>query len=76
MGFYWVGFVLWLLIGISLIFLVWGVGKKSWKALLISGISLVVPSLYFIGAENWFRLIAFLPIICFLLAYYTRKNIK
>lgn len=76
MGFYWVGFVFWLLIGVSLLLLLWGLSKKSWKALLMSGIALVLPSFYFFGAENWFRIVAFLPIICFLLAYYTRKSIR
>ena len=56
MGFYWVGFVFWLLIGISFCLLLWGLAKKSWIALLISGIFLILPSLYFLGAENWFRL--------------------
>lgn len=75
-GFYWVGLVFWLLIGASLFFLVWGLYKKSWKAFIISGIALILPSLYFLGAENWFRLIAGLPILCFLFAYHTRKSAK
>jgi hypothetical protein len=53
--------------------LVWGLCKKSWKALLISGIALLLPSLYFGGGENWFRLLVLLPLIPFTLAYNTKK---
>ncbi|MEE3953480.1 hypothetical protein [Peribacillus frigoritolerans] len=76
MGFFLVGLVFWTLIGASLLLFIWGLWKKSWKALLISGIALVPPSLYFLGGNSWFRLVALLPLISLLLAFYTRKNIK
>ncbi|PRS26180.1 hypothetical protein C6W19_25795 [Bacillus sp. RJGP41] len=76
MGFFWVGLVFWLLIGASLLLFIWGLWKKSWKALLISGIALVLPSLYFLGGNGWYRLVALLPLIPFLLAFYTRKSVK
>jgi hypothetical protein len=72
-GFYWMGLIFWLLIGVALLLLIWGLWKKSWKALLISGIALLLPSLYFGGAENWFRLLVLLPLIPFTLAYNTKK---
>lgn len=75
MGFYWVGRIFWLLIGASILLFIWGLLKKSWKALLISGIALILPSLYFLGAENGFRLLGFLPLIPLFLAYYTRKKV-
>ncbi|OAH57970.1 MULTISPECIES: hypothetical protein [Bacillaceae] len=74
MSFYWLGLIFWCLIGASVFLFIWGLWKKSWKALLISGITLVLPSLYFFGAENWFRLIVSLPLIYFFLAFYTRKR--
>jgi hypothetical protein len=73
-GFYWVGLIFWLLIGIALLLLVWGLWKKSWIVLLVSGIALLLPSLYFGGAENWFRLLVLLPLIPFVLAFYTKKT--
>jgi len=76
MGFYWVGLIFWILIGASLLLFIWGLWKKSWKALLMSGISLLLPSLYFGGAENWFRLLVLLPLVPFVLAYCTRKRVK
>ncbi|MBV7506623.1 hypothetical protein KW850_15265 [Bacillus sp. sid0103] len=76
MSFYWVGLVFWLLIGVSLLLLARGIRRKSSKALVLSGIALVLPSLYFIGAENWFRFVAFLPIFCFSLAYSVWKSAK
>ena len=53
----------------------WGLWKKSWKAFLVSGIALALPtiSLYVGGAEGWFRLAGLLPLILFGLAYYIKK---
>lgn len=73
-GFYWGGLIFWVLIGSGLILWAWGLWKKSWKSLLISGISLILPMLYFGGAENWFRLLALLPLIPFALAFYIKKG--
>jgi hypothetical protein len=72
-GFYWVGLIFWSLIGAGLLLIVWGLFKKSWLALLISGIVLLLPCLYFGGAENRLRLLVPFPLIPFGLAYYTRK---
>ncbi len=70
MGFYWVGFIFWLLIGTSILLLIWGLLEKSWRILLSSGIVLILPSLYFLGAENWLRIFALSPLIIFILAAY------
>jgi len=75
MGFYWIGFIFWSLIVTSVFLLIWGICKKSRKALFISGITLFLPSLYLLGAENWLRALALLPLISFFLAaYYTSKK--
>lgn len=74
MGFYWVGFIFWILIGAALLLSVYGLWKKSWQALIISGIAFLLPMLYFGGAQNWLRLLALVPIIPFVLAYYTKKR--
>jgi hypothetical protein len=70
-----VGIVYWLLIGASLLLLGWGIWKKSWKAFLMSGLALSIPtiSLYAGGAEGWFRLAGILPLLLFGLAYYSKK---
>lgn len=74
MGFYWIGFVFWCLIGVSLVFFIWGLVKRSWELLVASGIISVLPSMYFLGAENGFRLLVFVPLIPFLVAHYFRKK--
>ncbi|WP_129690984.1 hypothetical protein [Gottfriedia acidiceleris] len=73
-GFYWVGLIFWLLISSGIILLVWGLRKKSWKTLIVSGVALILPTLYFGGAESWFKLVAFLPMIPFVLAYIIKKT--
>lgn len=72
--FYWVGVIFWALIGCALLLSVYGLWKKSSKALIFSGIAFILPMLYFGGAENWFRLFAFVPLIPFVLAYYINKR--
>ncbi|MFF2875864.1 hypothetical protein ACFVR2_06020 [Gottfriedia sp. NPDC057991] len=49
-GFYWVGLIFWLLISSGFILLAWGLWKKSWKTLILSGVALILPTLYFGGA--------------------------
>ena len=65
MEFYWIGLIFWLLIGASIFLFIWGLWKKSWKALFISGIALIPSSLYFLGAENGLRIIILVPLVCF-----------
>jgi hypothetical protein len=75
MGFYYVGFIFWLLIFISLLLILWSIWRMSWKALVSSGITFFPIGLYFFAAaENAFRLLIFLPIISFILAYFIRKR--
>ena len=73
-GFYWVGLIFWLLISSGFILLVLGLWKKSWKTLVVSGVALILPTLYFGGAENWFKMVVFLPLIPLVLAYIIKKN--
>ncbi|UPM56221.1 hypothetical protein [Gottfriedia acidiceleris] len=73
-GFYWVGLIFWLLISSGFILLVLGLWKKSWKTLIVSGIALIVPTLYFGGAESWFRLFVFLPLIPLALALIIKRT--
>jgi len=72
--FYWIGLLYWLLFGIGFLLFLLGLWRKSWKTLLISGLLFLVPSLYFIGAENWLRLLVIIPILPFLFAYCVKKN--
>ena len=77
-NFHWVGLVFWVLIVVALLFLVIGIVKKTWKPLIISGLAFLLPSLYFGGAENWFRLFVLTPLLPFILAfaYFTKKKIR
>ncbi|CAI9391526.1 hypothetical protein ACTQ5K_03300 [Niallia sp. Sow4_A1] len=75
MEFFWFGLLFWLLIGVSSLLLLYGLWLASWKALFISGLAILVPSLYFLGAENWLRIVVVLPIFPFLLAYRMKKRI-
>lgn len=68
-NFHWVGFIFWLLIGISFLLLIIGLIKKSWGLLIISGITLLLPSLYFAGAINYFKLFVLTPLIPFIFAF-------
>ena len=76
MGFYWAGLIFWLLIGAALFLFIYGLKKKSWQALLICGMILALPMLYFAGAENGFRFLALVPLIPFVLSYYTKKRAR
>lgn len=75
MEFYWYGLLFWLLVGVSFLLFILGLWRGSWKALFISGILFIFPSLYFIGAENWFRILVVIPVVPFVLAYRTNKRI-
>lgn len=75
MSFYWVGFIFWFIIVASFLLLIVGLWKRIWKVLICSGILLALPSLYFSGAESWFRVLVFFPLIPFVLAYYTKKKV-
>ncbi|MGD6900064.1 hypothetical protein [Bacillus infantis] len=75
MDFYWMGLIFWTLIIASFLLLILGLLKKSWRFLIYSGISLILPSLYFVGGENWVRLLVLFPLIPFVLAYYIKKSV-
>ena len=69
MDFLLVGIVLWLLVVGSVVLFLWGLYKKSWKALLISGIAFIIPAYSFIGTDGWVRLLALVPVVAFILAF-------
>ncbi|PGL71149.1 hypothetical protein [Bacillus sp. AFS055030] len=73
-GFYWVGLIFWMLISSGILLLVWGLWKKSWKTLIVSGIVFILPTFYFGGAESWLRVVVFFPMIPLILAYIIKKT--
>jgi hypothetical protein len=75
LDFFLVGIVYWLLIGVSLLLFIMGLWKKSSQAFLWSGIALLLPtiSLYVGGIDGWFLFSGLLPLVLFVLAYYTKK---
>ncbi|RSD28838.1 hypothetical protein [Mesobacillus subterraneus] len=62
------GNIFWLLVAASGVLFVFGLLSKSWKHLVLSGAAVLLPSLYFLGAENWFRILALMPLLPFGLA--------
>jgi hypothetical protein len=68
------GLIFWTLAAASIILFVFGMRNKSWKALVWSGIIIFLPAIYFIGAENWFKLLGLVPLIPLGMAYFIVKN--
>ncbi|MBT2691606.1 hypothetical protein J7E32_01115 [Bacillus sp. ISL-55] len=64
------GAIFWLLIVASGFLFIGGLVNKSSKLLLMSGVAVTLPSLYFLGAENGFRLLALVPLLPFGLSYF------
>jgi len=75
MGFFYAGWVFWVLIGVSMMLFVWGLWTRYYKALLLSGILLMLPFLKIAGSvESWRGMLILVPLIPFLFAYFIRKN--
>lgn len=74
MDFYWIGLFFWLFSVSSIFLLVWGITKKSWKLIALSGLFLLLPSLYFLGTNNRFKLFVLLPVLPFILAFRLKKE--
>ncbi|MBM6618464.1 hypothetical protein [Bacillus suaedaesalsae] len=76
MGLFLIAILYWLLIGISILSLIWGIWRKSWKALLISGLSLFGPtlSLYVGGAEGLLKWSVLAPLMVLLIAYFYKNK--
>lgn len=70
------GTIFWLLVAAFGFLLIGGLITKSWKLVLMSGLAVTLPSLYFGGAENWFRILALVPLIPFGLSYFMARNRK
>ncbi|WP_041966584.1 hypothetical protein [Mesobacillus selenatarsenatis] len=70
------GMIFWLLIVASGFLFFWGLINKSWKLLLMCGMAVTLPSLYFLGANNAFRLLALVLLLPFGLSYFFAKHRK
>jgi hypothetical protein len=72
MGLFLMGILLWSLVIASVVLLVYGLWKRSWKALLWSGAALLVPMalIAFDGSGSiWFKLSIVPPLLIFVAAY-------
>jgi hypothetical protein len=69
-NFFWAGLLFWLLIGVSIFFLIWGLIKKRAIHFVLSALLFSPIAYYFSGAENAFKLIMFYPIVPLLLAVF------
>jgi hypothetical protein len=72
----WVVFALWALTVIGLLSLIYGLFVRSHRSLNVSGITMIVPMLYFLSANNWFRLLALVPVIPFIFSLFIGKKHK
>lgn len=70
------GTIFWLLIIAAGFLFIGGLINKSWKLFLMSGLSVTLPSLYFLGAENWFRILAIVPLLPLGLSYFMARKQK
>jgi hypothetical protein len=68
-GFLFVGAVLWLLIIVSVVLLLWGGLKKSWKGFFFSGLAILIPAIILSTQKGFFILFLFLPLLAFVIAY-------
>ena len=68
------GTIFWLLIAAFGFLFIGGLINKSWKLILMSGLAVTLPSLYFLGAENWVRGMALVPLIPFALSYFMARK--
>ncbi|MET3194120.1 hypothetical protein [Bacillus sp. OAE603] len=71
---HWIGYIFWGLIGSGVFLFVWGLWKKSWQSLRMSGFALILPMLYFGGSPSWLKYLALIPLIPFALSFYTKKR--
>ena len=71
---YWLYFVI--LIAIGLLLFVNGVKNTSQLFLLFGGICLIIPTLYFIGIQNWFILLPLVPAISLIISHLTIKKLN
>ncbi|WP_261134357.1 hypothetical protein [Bacillus sp. Marseille-Q3570] len=73
MGFYWVGIIFWGCTIVSLFLFLFSVMSRNSFWMMISGFSLTLPALYFLGSPSlWW--IAIAPLIPFSLSFYMKKQ--
>ncbi|OCA84180.1 hypothetical protein A8F94_15785 [Bacillus sp. FJAT-27225] len=65
--------IFWACLAASIPALLTGFLKRSPLAFSVSGILLLLPCLYFAGAENWVRFLSIIPAIPFGLAFWAWK---
>lgn len=74
MDFFMVGIGLWGLMIVSGLLLIYGLWKKSWVSLFISGIASLVPFISLATQKGWFGLFILIPLFIFGLALYLKKE--
>ncbi|WP_052353686.1 hypothetical protein [Neobacillus jeddahensis] len=65
--FNWIVFLWQVSFGVSIIAFLFGVFKRSWVSMLISFVTFLPISFYFLGAENGLKLVGFIPILLLIL---------
>ncbi|MBY0096223.1 hypothetical protein [Mesobacillus maritimus] len=73
-GFISIAIILWGLIIATCVFLVFGFVRKSWKALLYSGISFIIPGIVLFTQGGPFRLLLLYPVIAIIFAFVLKRR--
>jgi hypothetical protein len=73
-GFISIAIILWGLMIAAGIFLVIGFVRKSWKALLYSGISFIVPGIILFTQGGSYRLLLLYPLIAIIFAFVLKRK--
>jgi len=73
-GFISIAIILWGLIIAAGVFLVIGFVRKSWKALLYSGIAFIIPGIILFTQGGPFRLLLLYPLIAIIFAFVLRRK--
>jgi hypothetical protein len=73
-GFISIAVFLWGLIIAAGVFLIIGFFRKSWKALLYSGLALIIPSIILFTQGGPFRLLLLYPLIAIIFAFVLKRK--
>jgi hypothetical protein len=65
--FNWIVFLWQVSLGISIITFLFGLFKRSWVSMLISFVTFLPIAYYFLGAENEWKLVGFIPLLMLIL---------
>ena len=75
-GVNWIAFAWQMSFVISVVTFLYGIITTSWKSMIVSFITFLPIAYYFNGANNAYRMVAFIPILTLIVALYFWRNKK